>query len=135
MPGAHVLIGFQIRYCSRQYFSGYFCTPRSWPPLFFRFVSYVRSTAHNSRSSGSNEHDLRTCMHGSVSLVISTPVSTLVTPRDIFLFAPFSLRTAIGTGAIFFQECYVHLVYQMSVWTVLSIILVFYCCTTTTCVD
>jgi len=43
-------------------------------------------------------------MHGSVSLVISTPVSTLVTPRDIIIiliFAPFSPRTAIGTGAIF----------------------------------
>ena len=48
MPGAHVLIGFQSRYCSRQYFSGYFCTPRSWPSLFifFRLVSYVRSTAN-----------------------------------------------------------------------------------------
>ena len=40
-------------------------------------------------------------MHGSITLAISTPVSTLVTPRDIFLFVPFSPRTAIGTVAIF----------------------------------
>ena len=93
MPGAHVLIGFQSRYCSRQYFSGYFCTPRSWPPLFIFFiflVSYVRSNAHNSRSSRSNERDLRTCMHDSITLVISTPFSTLVTPRDLFIFSRLS---------------------------------------------
>ena len=150
------------------------------PCSFFLFslVSYVRSTAHNSRSSRSNERDLRTCMHDSITLVISTPLSTLVTPRDLFIFwrlsaltihhwngchfsgvlhlayqmtprdlfifsrlsalarplervtffrsatpclpddtsrliyffAPFCPRTAIGAGAICFQECYVHLV-------------------------
>ena len=116
MPGAHVLIGFQIRYCSRQYFSGYFCTPRSWPPLFIFFiflVSYVRSNAHNSRSSRSNERDLRTCMHDSITLVISTPFSTLVTPRDLFIFWRLSALTIHHWNGCHFSGV-LPLVYQMT---------------------
>ena len=116
MPGAHVLIGFQSRYCSRQYFSGYFCTPRSWPPLFIFFiflVSYVRSNAHNSRSSRSNERDLRTCMHDSITLVISTPFSTLVTPRDLFIF---SRRSALARPSEPVPFVFRSVTYTLSRW-------------------
>ena len=53
---------------------------------------------------------------------VSTPVSTLVTPRDIYIFSRRSALVRPSERVPFcLQECYVHLVYQMSVWTVLSI--------------
>ena len=76
-------------------------------------MSYVRSTAHNSRSSRSNERDLRTCMHDSITLVISTPLSTLVTPRDLFIFWRLSALTIHHWNGCHFSGV-LHLVYQMT---------------------